>query len=140
MTPDLYWLTLSAVATMLMSLPYVFESILRVGPVDATGYSADKTSGGFDRPGETPAPWAARAYRAHRNALESFAILAALVLTAHILNLGGGLVAQAAQFYFFARLAHYIVYVAGVPVLRTLTFFACLGALLAIAYALLAAG
>lgn len=139
MTEDLYWLTLSAVAALLMSLPYVFESIARLGMGRALGYSSDGTSGGFERPGETPAAWAQRAYRAHRNALESLPVLAILILIAHIANIGPGmeLVIQAAKIYFFARLAHYAVYTAGIPVLRTLTFFVALGALLAMAYALL---
>ena len=139
MTNDLYWLVLSAVATVLMPLPYVLESLLRNGPVSAFGYSKDKTSGGFERPGETPAAWAQRAYRAHRNAVEGLAVLAILVLTAHVANIGPGLdtIAQAAKVYFFARLTHYIVYTAGIPVLRTLSFFVALGALFTMAYVLL---
>ena len=139
MPEHLYWLVLSAVATLLMPLPYVFESIMRLGLIPAGGYSKDGTSGGFERPGETPAAWAQRAYRAHRNAIESLAVLAILVLTAHALNNGPALalVAQAAKVYFFARLVHYIVYTAGIPMLRTLAFFVALGALFAMAYALL---
>jgi uncharacterized MAPEG superfamily protein len=141
MTEGLYWMVLSAVATLLMSLPYVFESILRVGLPSALGYSKDHTSGGFERPGETPAAWAARAYRAHRNALESLPVLAVFVLTAHVALSGANLanVALAAKVYFFARLAHFVVYTAGIPVLRTLSFFAALGALLFMAYTLLRA-
>ena len=139
MTPDLYWLTLTAVSTVLMAFPYVFESIARLGPIAAVGYCADKTSGGFERPNETPAAWAMRAYRAHRNAVESFGIFAALILTAHFMNLGSGIIADAAKVYFFARLAHYVVYTAGIPLLRTLTFFVGVGALALIAYVLLTA-
>ena len=138
--PDhLYWLVLSAIATMLMPLPYVFEAITRLGLIPAGGYSKDRTSGGFERPGETPAAWAERAYRAHRNAVENLAVLAILVLTAHVANNAPALalVAQAAKVYFFARLAHYVIYTAGIPMLRTLAFFVALGALLVMAYALL---
>lgn len=138
--PDhLYWLVLSAVATLVMPLPYVFEAITRLGLLKAGGYSKDRTSGGFERPGETPAAWAERAYRAHRNAVENLAVLAILVLTAHLANIGPNLdvVAQAAKVYFFARLAHYVVYTAGIPMLRTVTYFVAIGALLTIAYTLL---
>jgi len=142
MSGELYWLILTAVATLIMPLPYVFETIARLGPWNAFGYSKDGTSGGFDRPGETPAAWAGRAYRAHRNALENLPVLAILVLTAHVALTGPGLavVTQAAKVYFFARLAHYAVYTAGIPVLRTLTYFIALGALLTMAYSLLVTG
>jgi uncharacterized MAPEG superfamily protein len=136
MTDSLFWLVLTAVATLFMAFPYVLERISRVG-LAALGYSADRTSGGFEQRDETPAAWAERAYRAHRNAIESLPIFAALVLTAHITNLGGDLVALAASTYFFARLAHYVLYTAGIPVVRTLAFFVAWGSLFVIGYALL---
>jgi hypothetical protein len=42
-----------------------------------------------------------------------------------------------AQIYVVARLAHYVIYVAGIPVVRTLAFLAGACATLAIAMALL---
>jgi uncharacterized MAPEG superfamily protein len=138
MTEHLYWLALSAVATLIMPLPYVFEANIRQGTKKSLGYSADGTSGGFERPGEKPAAWAQRAYRAHQNAVENLPILAILVLVAHVSVTGPALalVSQAAMVYFFARIVHYLVYTAGIPVLRTLSFFVALGALLTMAYAL----
>ena len=142
MTDALYWLILNATAMLLMPLPYVFEAVSRLGVARALGYSQDLTSGGFERPGETPAPWAQRAYRAHRNAVENFPIFAALILIAHVANVGTGLdlVAQGAMVYFFARIAHYVVYTAGIPVLRTLAYVITVGAMLAMAYVLLTHG
>jgi uncharacterized MAPEG superfamily protein len=138
MTPDLYWLTLTAVLTALMAMPYVTERILRVGFMSALGYSKDSQTGGFDQPAEKPAAWAKRAHAAHRNAVENFAVFAALVITAHLAGLsGGGLVTTAAMAYFFGRLAHYVLYTLGVPVLRTLSFFVCMGAMLVLAYVIL---
>lgn len=139
MTDALYWLVLTALVTAFMGFPYVMERISRVG-LAALGYSADGTAGGFEQPGETPAAWAQRAYKAHRNAIESLAILAALVLTAHITNTSGdGIVATATMTYFFARLVHYVVYALGIPVVRTLAFFVAWGSLVTIAYVLLTA-
>jgi uncharacterized MAPEG superfamily protein len=46
--------------------------------------------------------------------------------------------ATAAEVYFFARLTHYVVYAAGIPVLRTLAYFVGLGATLAVLWTLLA--
>ncbi len=136
MTDALYWLTLSAIATAFFSFPYVVERIGRVGMMNALGYTNYGT-GGFEQPDEHPATWAKRAHAAHRNAVESLPILAALVLTAHVTGIAGVLVATAAKTYFFARLAHYLFYLAGIPVVRTLAFFVALGALLAIGLALL---
>ncbi len=41
------------------------------------------------------------------------------------------------QIYFFARLAHYAVYVLGVPIIRPLVYFVVWGGMALIAYALL---
>ena len=140
MTADLYWLTLTALVTAVMAVPYVTERILRVGMSAALGYSNESGTGGFDQPAENPAAWARRAHAAHRNAIEGLPILASLVLAAHLIpGVDAGLVATAAKIYFFARLAHYSVYVAGIPVVRTLAFFVALSALFAIGYAILTA-
>lgn len=138
MTPDLYWLTLTALLTALMALPYVAERLLRVGFMPALGYSKESSTGGFDQMAEKPAAWAKRAYAAHRNAVENLAVFAALILIAHVSGItGGGLVTTAAIAYFFGRLAHYVLYTLGVPVLRTLSFFVCMGAMLTLAYVIL---
>ena len=138
MTADLFWLTLTALLTAVMTVPYVCERIVRVGIGNALGYSKDSGTGAFDQTSEKPAAWAKRCHAAHRNAVESFALFAALVLTAHIAGItGGGMVVVVAQTYFFARLAHYLFYVAGVPVWRTLTFFVALIAMFAIGYFIL---
>lgn len=136
MTDALFWLVWSGIATVLFSLPYVMERIVRVGLIPALGYSNYGT-GGFEQPEEQPAKWARRAYAAHRNALESLPLLAIFVLVAHVTNTAGAFVAQAAMIYFFARLAYFVVYVMGIPALRTLLFFVSLAAILAIALKLL---
>ena len=138
MTADLFWLTLTALMTAFMTLPYVLERILRVGIGGALAHNSDSGTGGFDQPAEKPAKWAKRSHAAHRNAVEGLPIFAALVLVAHIAGItGGGMVAVAAETYFFARLAHYLLYLAGVPVLRTLSFMVALGATFAIGYFIL---
>ena len=104
----------------------------------ALGYSKESGTGGFDQPFEKPATWAKRAHAAHRNAVEGLPVFAARVLVAHVAGItGGGLVAAAAETYFFARLAHYLLYAAGIPVLRTLSFFVALASMFAIGCAIL---
>lgn len=139
MTADLTWLTLTAVLVGLMWLPYTLERILRLGLLGATGYNADSGVAGFRQANETPPAWARRAYAAHANVTESFPVFVALVLTAHVAGLAEGTVTTAAAVYFFARLGHAVCYWLAVPLLRTLSFFAGLGAFIAMAIVLLSA-
>lgn len=114
MTTELFWLTLTALMIGLMWVPYVLNRIGVRGLIRAVGNpQAD------DKP---HSPWAERALRGHENAIESFAVFAALVLIANAANISNGLTETAAMLFFIARLAHYGVYMAGIPVLRTLTF------------------
>jgi len=66
--------------------------------------------------------WAGRAIRAHRNMLENLVLFAALVLTAQVAGRTGAMTALGAQLFFWARLAYAVIYVAGVPWLRTAVF------------------
>jgi uncharacterized MAPEG superfamily protein len=68
--------------------------------------------------------WAQRAIKAHGNAVENFAIFAPIVLTAHVLGISNAATKAAVVVYFFARLLHFVVYSAGIPAARTLTFTA----------------
>ena len=63
--------------------------------------------------------WAGRAQRAHLNMLESLAVFAIVVLVAHVTGRANETTAMGAALFFWARLAYAIVYVAGVPWLRT---------------------
>lgn len=139
MTDELYWLTLTAAVTLFMGFPYVLERIFRIGGLGVANYSTDGTAG-FDQATETPSKWAARAFRAHRNAIESLAIIAILVLTAHVANVKDPNILLGVQIYFFARVAHYIVYVLGLPVIRPLVYFTAWCGMALIAYTLLCTG
>ena len=90
MTAPLYWLTLTALLTALLAFPYVVERLIRIGLMPAMGANPDSGTSGSDQPTEKPAVWAKRAYAAHRNALESLPVFAALVLTAHVVGLSAG--------------------------------------------------
>jgi uncharacterized MAPEG superfamily protein len=63
--------------------------------------------------------WAGRAQRAHRNMLENFALFAALVLVAQIAGKTNAMTALGAELFFWARLVYAVIYVVGVPWLRT---------------------
>jgi uncharacterized MAPEG superfamily protein len=63
--------------------------------------------------------WAGRAERAHRNMLESLVLFAILVLAARALNISNGMTVLGAQLFFWGRVAHAALYIAGIPWLRT---------------------
>ena len=136
MTDALFWLTLSVTSQLLFFLPYGLERASRIGLLASLGYS-DQGEAGFDQSAEVPAPWARRAFGAHRNALENLPIIVGLVLIAHVAEADPDFVAQATMIYFFARIAHYGLYVLGVPIIRSLAFFVCYVAMGAIALNLL---
>ena len=65
---------------------------------------------------------AGRAMRAHRNMLENLVLFAALVLVAQTTNHLNAMTALGAQLFFWGRLAYAIVYLFGIPWIRTGTW------------------
>lgn len=63
--------------------------------------------------------WAGRAYRAHYNMLENLVLFAALVLVSVVSQKTNGTTLLGAQIFLWARLAYALIYVAGIPFLRT---------------------
>lgn len=130
MTTELCWLAATVLMTSLMWMPYILNRIAVRG---LWGALANQT------PQSAPhAPWAERAIAAHMNAVENLVVFAPAVLLAHVAGVSNGITATAAMLYFFARLGHYIVHTAGIPVARTLTF--TVGAFCTIAIVLSAMG
>ena len=68
--------------------------------------------------------WAGRAGRAHRNMMENLVLFVALVLIAVAAGRTNAMTALGAQLFIWARLAFAVVYVIGVPWLRTLCWLA----------------
>ncbi len=113
MSTDLTMLTWTAGLTLVLWLPYILKRLMTFGPLGALTYKNDA---------EPLDDWAERAKKAHYNAIENLAPFAVLVLVAHVASAANAATAAAAIAYFWARVAHYILYVAGVPFGRTLTF------------------
>jgi uncharacterized MAPEG superfamily protein len=80
--------------------------------------------------------WGARAERASANMLETFALFAALVLVAHAAGVSNPTTVMGAQLYFLARLAYAVVYILGIPWVRTLVWGVAVAGMAMIAYAL----
>ena len=114
MSRELLWLTLTIALTAVMWLPYILD---RVKVRGLMGAMANPTRN--DKP---QSPWAVRLMFAHANAVENLVIFAPLVLITDVLNVRNSMTAFACALYFWSRLAHAIVYTAGLPVGRTLAF------------------
>ena len=114
MTKELLWLTLTVILTGLMWVPYIIDRIMVRGTMGAMANPSRK-----DKP---QSPWAMRLYFAHTNAVENLIIFAPLVLILDTLGISTANTAIACAVYFWARLAHVIVYTIGLPVFRTLAF------------------
>ena len=104
MKTELFYLTLTAAFTGLLWVPYVLDRFFVRGIPATVGYP--------DNP-KPQSPWAQRLKRAHANAVENLVVFAALVLAANALGITGGAIATAAIVYFWARVAHAVVYAAG---------------------------
>lgn len=113
MTSELTSLTWVAALNALMWIPYILNTIMVRGLVDLAGYPQDP---------KPIAPWAARMKAAHYNAVENLVIFATLVLVLNAANVSNETTVMACVVYFWARLLHFIVYSAGIPWLRTLSF------------------
>ncbi|MCK9913953.1 MAPEG family protein [Microbacteriaceae bacterium K1510] len=120
MSKELLWLTLTVVLTGLLWIPYMIDRIIVRGPVGAMGNPT--------RDDKPQSAWAQRLYFAHTNAVDNLVIFAPLVLILDNIGHSTPATVIACAVYFWARLAHAIVYGLGIPVVRTLAFlvgFAC---------------
>ena len=115
LTTDLTMLTWSAALCALIWVPYVLARIAAWGMLDTVGYP--------ESPPEVPA-WSARMQKAHLNLVENLVPFAALVLVAHVAGAANETTALGAQIFFWARVAHAVVYVFAIPFARTLAFAA----------------
>jgi uncharacterized MAPEG superfamily protein len=84
---------------------------------------------------ETPADgkgWVGRAQRAYRNMAESLLPFAALVLVAHAAGVSNDTTVMGAKLFVYARTAYAVVYIGGIPWLRTVVWTAAFAGILMI--------
>jgi len=113
MTSELSSLIWVVALSAVMWVPYILNTIMVRGLVTAMGYPDDP---------KPLAPWATRMKAAHYNAVENLVVFATLVLVLNATGISNETTVLACEIYFWARLVHYIVYAAGVPWVRTLSF------------------
>ncbi|WP_265530554.1 MAPEG family protein [Sphingomicrobium marinum] len=122
MTVELTYLSWAALLTALLWMPYIV-GLLRNSENMASGY-VDPTP-----PANLPA-WVKRANRTHINSVETLTPFAVFVLVLHVTDQHNSMTAMWAMVFFWARVAHAIVYWLAIPYVRTLAFLVALVATL----------
>ena len=110
MSVELQLLVCAVALTFIQVVVAVVGSITQVGmpPLMGNRQGLDEFTG-----------WVGRAHRAHRNMLESLVLFAVLVLVAHAAGREDATTALGAQIFLWGRLAFAVIYIAGIPYLRT---------------------
>lgn len=114
MKPEIFWLAITAMMTGLFFVPYVLDRFVVRGVIGTLANPSNE-----DKPLHV---WAQRAQRAHHNAVENLVVFVTLVAAAQFAGVSNQLTVLGCVLYFWARLAHYIIYTLGIPGLRTLSF------------------
>ena len=115
MTTDLKYLIYTAILTASLWIPYIVCQVMTNGPLQPANY--------VDPALPRPVPsWGHRAHRVYLNAIEVFAPFAALVVVTHLTGKANAMTAFWSASFFWLRLAHAVVYWAGLPYLRTILF------------------
>ncbi|CAA0123052.1 Uncharacterised protein [BD1-7 clade bacterium] len=127
------YLVLSGVLTLLLWTPYILGRVFVWGlPTFLNNYPENF-------PIEAPQQplWAERAQRTHLNMVETMPAFIAVVLGASQLGNASATVlatiAMWASIFFYARIAHAAIYIAGIPFLRTPSYLVSWFAILMIA-------
>jgi uncharacterized MAPEG superfamily protein len=114
MGPELKYLLFSVVLTFAQVLIAAAAANQVVGLTALAGNRDDLPAlGGF----------AGRAKRAHLNMLENLVLFSALVLIAVVAQKTNSTTAMGAMIFFWARLVYAVIYLVGIPWLRTVAWF-----------------
>jgi uncharacterized MAPEG superfamily protein len=127
MSVELLMLTYSAVLAFIMVMIPSTLKLLQYGAASAMGNRDDPRA---------LSGWGARAERAQANMYESLPVFAILVLVVQATSHHSPATAMGAQLFFYARLVYALVYMAGIPWLRTLVWLAGLAGMIMVGAAL----
>ena len=110
MKPELTLLAWATVLTLVQAVVAVQGALMQVGlPMLAGNREGMPEIKG----------WGGRAARAHKNMIENLVLFAALVLVAVVTGKTNDTTLLGAQLFLYARIAYAIVYIAGLPWVRT---------------------
>jgi uncharacterized MAPEG superfamily protein len=127
MSPELKYLLFSVLLTFVQVLIAAAAANQVVGLTALAGNREDvPVMTGF----------AGRAKRAHLNMLENMVLFSALVLIAVVAQKTNATTAMGALIFFWARLVYAVIYLIGVPWLRTLAWFVAVIGMIMVAWPL----
>lgn len=125
-----FYLALSGILTLLLWTPYILARVFVWGIPSFLNNYPEKF------PQEQPIPplWASRAQRAHLNMVETMPAFIAVIVAAGFIapQVEYSAIAYWSQIFFFARVVHAIIYIAGIPFLRTPVYLVSWAAILVI--------
>ena len=127
MTIELWYLFLTSVLLTVLWIPYIIGSVQTAGLLRPEEYVAGRNV-------EFP-NWVRRANRAHVNLVEQFGAFAGLVVVAHLAGVHNSLAIWCVAVFFWARILHAIVYIAGVTQFSARTVIFTIGFLALVVYA-----
>ena len=113
MTSELTMLTWVAALNAVMWMPYIINTIMVRGLMDAVGYPEEP---------KALSGWAAKMKAAHYNAVENLVVFATVVLVANAAGISNETTVLACNVYFWARVVHLLSYTMAIPWVRTLSF------------------
>ena len=115
MTLELTFLVYSIILTFALILVPATVSILANGVTAQAGARDDLPE---------PSVFNQRCVRLRNNMLENMVMFTGLVLVAHAADVSTANTVLGAQIFFFARVVHAVIYIAGIPLVRPLAWFA----------------
>ncbi len=115
MTPELTLLLWSVILTFILILIPAGEALQRNGA---------KAQGGPRDDLPEPTVFHKRATRLSQNMQENMVLFAPLVLIIHAASASNDMTLLGAQVFFYARVLHAVIYLAGWPMVRPLAWFA----------------
>ena len=123
MTPDLKYLLWSVALTFLQVFTVAFGAHQQASAAELAGNR---------EPPIVYTGMAGRAQRAHRNMLESLPLFAALVLIAQVAGKANAMTALGAALFFWGRVAYTVIYLAGIPWVRSAVWMVAMAGLVVI--------
>jgi uncharacterized MAPEG superfamily protein len=124
MTTELQMLVLASLLSVALAFPPLIALIVHRG----LAYAAGNRDENLALP-----TWGTRAERAQKNLLANLPAFGALVLVAAAAGVSNEATVWGAQMFFWARVAHAIIYVAGIPYVRAVAFIASLSGMFGLA-------
>ncbi|WP_029415392.1 MAPEG family protein [Brevundimonas bacteroides] len=115
MKAELHFAALTAIFTGLLWIPLILNRLNEMGV-----WKALRNPEPDVRP---HAAWAYRLANAHRNAIENLVVFAPLAVAVTLTETDTVATAAWSAAFFYARLAHAVIYALGIPLLRTIAFF-----------------